>query len=93
MWADGNYPQNLECYDTMVTEQPQCFKAFPQCIVAGDAVAGYRNYYNTAKLSYSRKVSRKDPEKKRIIKNVWTKRDIPDFIDKVKYDSIKEGIV
>lgn len=92
-WANSTYPQNLENYDTWPTEQPQCFKSYPECIVNGDPVLGYQNYYNVAKLSFTRKISSKNPDKKRIIKNIWTRREIPHFIDRSKYDSIKEGIL
>jgi hypothetical protein len=51
------------------TEQPQCFKQYPQCIVPGDPVAGYRNYYRVAKRSFV--------IRGKTIYATWTKREIP----------------
>jgi hypothetical protein len=43
------------------TEPPPAMKAYPQCIVEGDSVTSYRNYYREAKSSFAK----------------WTKRPIP----------------
>jgi hypothetical protein len=55
------------------SEQPQCFLQHPDCMVAGNPVAGYRNYYNKCKLSFT--------IRGKIVKSTWTKRIIPDFIN------------
>lgn len=53
------------------TEQPQCFKQHPDCIVPGDPVAGYRNYYRTAKKTFD--------IRGKTVHATWTKRDIPEW--------------
>jgi len=53
------------------TEQPQCFKAYPQCVVPHDPVAGYRNYYKVAKKSFD--IGGK------IVHATWTRRDVPEW--------------
>lgn len=53
------------------TEQPQCFKAYPQCIVNGDPVAGYRNYYRVAKKTFDMRG--------KIVHATWTRRDVPEW--------------
>ena len=68
-WVKSNLPdlpaENL-------TEHPQCFKvSYPECIVNGNPVAGYHNYYNKAKREFK--------FGKKIIKASWTKRQIPYF--------------
>lgn len=45
------------------TQPTPAMKKFPQCIVEGDSVASYRNYYHEAKQHFNR----------------WTKRDVPDW--------------
>jgi len=55
-----------------MTEHPQCFAvSFPQCIVPGNPVRGYQNYYNAGKSEF--KFGSK------IVKAKWTKRDVPYF--------------
>lgn len=72
-WVSNNLP-NLK--EEPQTEQPQCFVTYyPQCIVPGDPVAGYRNYYNTAKRSFVF-------GKGKIVEAKWTNRNIPEFMDK-----------
>lgn len=56
-----------------LSEQPQCFLAHPDCLVPNNPVAGYRNYYNKCKLSFT--------IRGKTVKANWTKRPIPDFID------------
>lgn len=56
-----------------LSEQPQCFLKHPDCIVPNNPVAGYRNYYNKCKLSFT--------IRGKTVKATWTKRNIPDFID------------
>lgn len=47
-----------------LTQPPPAMKKFPQCIVEGDSIQSYRNYYKVAKASF----------------NIWTKRDAPEWI-------------
>ena len=44
-----------------LTEFPIAMQKFPECIIEGDAVESYRNYYRIAKRAFAR----------------WTKRDVP----------------
>ena len=67
-WAKNN-PPNLP--DNGETEYPQCFKTYPECMVEGDPVKGYQNYYNTAKREFQFGKTTK--------KATWTKRPIPYF--------------
>jgi len=66
-------PPHLLCsmLNEKQTEQPQCFKQYPQCVVPGDPVAGYRNYYRTAKKSFD--------IRGKIVHATWTNRDIPEW--------------
>ena len=57
--------------NSVETEQPQCFKAYPNCIVPSNPVAGYRNYYNEAKQFFM--------VRDKVVKATWTKRDIPSW--------------
>jgi len=41
-------------------------KAHPECIVEGDPVQSYRNYYKTKKDQF---------------KMTWTKREVPDWFE------------
>jgi hypothetical protein len=55
-----------------LTEHPQCFAvSFPQCIVPGDPVKGYQNYYNEGKREFN--------FGSKVVKASWTKREIPYF--------------
>ena len=55
-----------------LTEHPQCFAvSFPQCIVPGNPVKGYQNYYNEGKKEFR--------FGSKIVKAKWTKRDTPYF--------------
>lgn len=66
-WCAANPPK---INNISLTLQPQCFtKSFPQCIVEGNPVKGYRNYYNAAKTQF--KFGSK------IKKATWTNREIP----------------
>lgn len=68
-WCENNPPNVLKGDQTI---HPQCFAvSFPQCIVPGDPVKGYQNYYNTAKQEFK--------FGKKIVKATWTKRSIPYF--------------
>jgi hypothetical protein len=68
-WCEKNLP-DLSREDK--TTQPQCFvKSFPECIVDGNPVAGYRNYYNKAKTQFQ--------FGKQIKYATWTKRDKPEW--------------
>ena len=43
-WCEYN-PPNIQ--EGEITTHPQCFAvSYPQCIVPGDPVKGYQNYYN-----------------------------------------------
>jgi len=68
LWAK-DHPADLP--DKGETEYPQCFKTFAECIVLGDPVKGYQNYYNTAKREFQ--------FGKSVKKATWTKRSIPYF--------------
>lgn len=54
-------PQNIKRKGFV--QPPPAMKSFPQCIVAGDSIASYRNYYWKAKRDFC----------------VWTKRQKPDW--------------
>lgn len=56
-----NAPVNIP--DKPFTEPPLAMKAYPQCMVEGDAVKSYRNYYREAKSELAK----------------WTKRPIPSW--------------
>lgn len=58
-WYKDNQP---DLSDIGWIEPPQCFGAFrEQCFVAGNPVAGYRNYYNTAKVHLFKWKNREKP--------------------------------
>lgn len=69
VWASKNQP-TVPSGDS--TEQPQCFLKFPECVVLGDPVSGYRNYYNLTKLYFL--------IRGKTIKATWTKRSVPAWI-------------
>ena len=52
-------PSNIP--DLPYCDPPPAMKAYPQCIVEGDSVTTYRNYYKEAKSGFAK----------------WTKRPIP----------------
>ena len=54
-------PNNIK--DKPFVEPPQAMKQFPQCMVEGDSISAYRNFYREAKKSFA----------------VWSKRKIPDW--------------
>lgn len=68
-WCLGELPDNPPAMPQ--TEQPQCFKAYPECIVPGDPVAGYRNYYRVAKKTFDMRG--------KIAHATWTNREIPEW--------------
>ena len=68
-WCLNNLAQDVST--APATEQPQCFKAYPSCIVPGDPVAGYRNYYRVAKKTFDMRG--------KIVHATWTRRDIPEW--------------
>jgi hypothetical protein len=47
------------------TQPPPAMAQFPECIVEGDSVKSYRNYYIVAKAHF----------------NKWTKRDVPNWYE------------
>ena len=68
-WVDNNQP-NIPKGDQTI--HPQCFAvSFPECIVPGNPVKGYHNYYNAAKQEFK--------FGKKIVKATWTKRNVPYF--------------
>jgi len=69
-WVWNNPPELLH---GSLTEHPQCFAiSFPECIVPGNPVQGYHNYYNKAKREFN--------FGSRIVKAKWSKREVPYFI-------------
>lgn len=54
------------------SEPPPAMKAYPQCIVEGDSLTSYRNYYWEAKRSFAK----------------WTKRDKPIWWNEREDDEI-----
>ena len=56
-YAPSNIPRERYC------DPPPAMKAYPDCIVEGDSVASYRNYYREAKSGFAK----------------WTKRPIPEW--------------
>ena len=68
-WCYANTPDLPQEPQTL---QPQCFVTyFPECIIEGDPVAGYHNYYNAAKTSFKFGSKTKNA--------TWTNRPIPYF--------------
>ena len=54
-------PKNMD--DKPFVEPPPAMSHFPQCIVEGDSIESYKNYYREAKASFSK----------------WTKRPVPSW--------------
>ena len=54
-------PVNLK--DNGWQEPPPAMSHYPQCIVQGDSIQSYKNYYNEAKAYFAK----------------WTKREIPEW--------------
>jgi len=69
-WASMNEP--LRVLDGEETEWPQCFKQHPECMVVGDVVAGYRNYYEAYKAMFI--------IRGRVHRAKWTRRETPEFM-------------
>ena len=55
-------PQNIAT-DIPFSEPPPAMQHYPQCIVPGDSIQSYRNYYIEAKAYFAK----------------WTKRDTPEW--------------
>jgi hypothetical protein len=53
-------PNNIP--DIGLTELPPAMKAFPECIVKGNPIQSYRNYYNVAKKNFATWKKRNAPE-------------------------------
>lgn len=70
-WAAANKPELVK--DGGETEFPQCFKQYPQCIVVGKPVEGYKNYYRTAKKMFDFHGNK--------VFATWTKREKPEFMN------------
>jgi len=49
----GNVPEGLANKPYQFSQPPPAMKEYPQCIVPGDAVTSYRNYYWEAKRSFA----------------------------------------
>ena len=69
-WAAENEPDLVP--EGGATEWPQCFKHHPDCIVPNDPVAGYRQYYRKAKMSFN--------IRGKVVAATWTKRSVPDYL-------------
>lgn len=75
-WCHNTAPSEVLIKDfdkCSLTEWPQCFGQYPQCKVLGDPVAGYRNYYNVAKASFT---VRGKP-----VYASWTGRPVPSWFN------------
>jgi hypothetical protein len=57
------YPKNISKVVTN-TQPPPAMKQYPQCVVPGDSIQSYRNYYREAKADIAK----------------WTNRPIPEFM-------------
>ena len=53
-------PKNLE--DKGFEEPPQAMKKFPECMVKGDSIKAYKNYYIVAKKEFAKWTNRNIPE-------------------------------
>ena len=53
-------PMNI--LDTPFVEPPQAMKQFPQCMVDGDSITAYRNFYREAKKGFANWKNRKAPD-------------------------------
>tara|TARA_Y100001972_G_scaffold127222_1_gene183395 strand:- start:1143 stop:1730 length:588 start_codon:yes stop_codon:yes gene_type:complete len=51
-WIFRNPPKNMPSLGK-TTPVPQAMQAFPECMVKGDSVQAYRNFYVTAKRSFA----------------------------------------
>ena len=68
-WASIHTPELVGV--GKLSEHPQCFKAYPELMVDGNPVEGYRNYYKTAKRSFL--------IRGKIINATWTNRQVPEW--------------
>ena len=55
-----NAPENIK--QEGWREPPPAMKHFPQCIVDGDSIQSYKNYYNEAKAYFAKWSKREQPE-------------------------------
>ena len=53
-------PTNLK--DNGWQEPPPAMSHYPQCIVKGDSIQSYKNYYNEAKAYFAKWTNRETPE-------------------------------
>jgi len=53
-------PVNLK--DNGWSEPPPAMSHYPQCIVPGDSIQSYKNYYNEAKAYFAKWTNRQQPE-------------------------------
>ena len=51
-WMLRNPPKNMPSLGN-TTSVPQAMKQFPECMVEGDTVQAYRNFYKVAKRSFA----------------------------------------
>lgn len=65
-------PSKIE--DKPFVEPPQAMKQFPQCMVEGDSISAYRNFYRVAKKTFA----------------VWSKRNVPDWYNLTNLNSDRE---
>jgi hypothetical protein len=80
-WVAANLPV---LNDNSLTLQPQCFaQSYPECIVPGDPVKGYHNYYNKAKQFFLYGKNSKTP--RRVFAS-WTNREVPYFFTPMSRD-------
>ena len=53
-------PKNLE--DKGFTEPPQAMSHYPECMIEGDSIQAYKNYYIIAKSEFAKWTNRQTPE-------------------------------
>ena len=60
------------------TEQPQCFaNRYPELVVPGNPVQGYRNYYKADKMFFTYHYKN---GKTKVVNATWTNRETPEFM-------------
>ena len=56
----SNAPENIKLEGWR--EPPPAMQHYPQCIVQGDSIQSYKNYYNEAKAYFAKWSKREQPE-------------------------------
>ena len=56
----SNAPKNIK--QEGWREPPPAMQHYPQCIVQGDSIQSYKNYYNEAKAYFAKWSKREQPE-------------------------------